>query len=146
VGSEMCIRDSSEEFGHHTGLGVIPGRVIAFPPEARARAKVPHIGWGPLQREGDEARWRDSVLADLSPGDSVYFVHSFLAIPSDPAHRIASSPYGGEDVCAVISRGNVTGCQFHPEKSGPVGLRILRSFVEAGRRRTAVTEQGLHTS
>ena len=66
----------------------------------------------------------------LSTGDSVYFVHSFLAVPAEEAHNVAETEYGGRPFCAVIARNNVTGCQFHPEKSGPVGLRILKRFVE----------------
>ena len=146
VGMQLLLTES-EEFGRHAGLGVIPGRVVPFPAEARARVKVPHIGWSPLSvpSTGTVAPWRDTVLRDVAQGDSVYFVHSFLALPDDPRHRVADSPYGGEDVCAVISRDNVVGCQFHPEKSGPVGLRILRAFLEAGRRGTAIPAQGVST-
>jgi glutamine amidotransferase len=140
VGMQLLLSES-EEFGHHQGLGVIPGRVVPFPADSGAGVsfKVPHIGWSFLHSPNGPSNgpasvppaWKGTILADLHTGESVYFVHSFLAVPTDPAHRIADSEYGGETVCAVVGSGNVTGCQFHPEKSGPVGLRILKRFVES---------------
>jgi imidazole glycerol-phosphate synthase subunit HisH len=139
VGMQLLLTES-EEFGVHKGLDVIPGRVVPFPPESGAGRdfKVPHIGWSFLQpaaqsngHEGTPPAWAGTILRDLRPVDSVYFVHSFLAEPDDTAHRLADGEYGGQRVCAVIARNNVTGCQFHPEKSGPVGLRILKRFIES---------------
>jgi len=62
------------------------------------------------------------------PGESAYFVHSFMAVPTDPNHRIADCEYGGRSIAAVIRREHITGCQFHPEKSGDVGMKMLRRF------------------
>jgi len=134
VGMQLLMSES-EEFGLHTGLDVIPGRVVPFP---KGSFKVPHIGWSFLStagaavngQEGPAPAWQGTILADLKAGDSVYFVHSFLAVPAEEAHNVAETEYGGRPFCAVIARNNVTGCQFHPEKSGPVGLRILKRFVE----------------
>lgn len=140
VGMQVLLSES-EEFGLHQGLDVIPGRVVPFPsPSGEHRDyKVPHIGWSFLFPPGrhpngnvdSPSAWRDTVLCDLRTKDSVYFVHSFLAEPADPMHRVADGEYGGQPVCAVIAKDNVTGCQFHPEKSGPVGLRILKRFVDS---------------
>ena len=139
VGMQLLLSES-EEFGHHEGLGVIPGRVAPFSPESGAGRsfKVPHIGWSVLNPPNQPLNgslsnplaWEGTILADVQAGESVYFVHSFLAVPTSLEHRLADSEYGGETLCAVVGRGNVTGCQFHPEKSGPVGLRILKRFVD----------------
>jgi glutamine amidotransferase len=91
--------------------------------------KVPHIGWSPIRKPADRA-WDATVLGDLHEGDSAYFIHSFVAVPDNPAHTLAETEYGGVTFSSVIAQANVTGCQFHPEKSGPVGLRILKRFLE----------------
>jgi imidazole glycerol-phosphate synthase subunit HisH len=139
VGMQILLTES-EEFGLHKGLDVIPGRVVPFNAASKPDRdfKIPHIGWsfldvpdGHANGTGDPpSAWEGTILQDLREGDSVYFVHSFLAQPADPLHSLAETNYGGESVCAVVARDNVSGCQFHPEKSGPVGLRILKRFVE----------------
>ena len=133
VGMQMML-DGSEEFGWHQGLGLIPGRVKAVPgsdTEGR-RHKIPHIGWNALQPTGSPNRWRNTLLHGIEPGSSVYYVHSFTAWPEKEGQRIADSIYGGHRVCAMLNQDNVYGCQFHPEKSGPVGLRILQNFLALG--------------
>ena len=127
LGMQLLL-DESEEFGITRGLGIIPGRVLAIPQQTTAnlQQKIPHIGWNALVQA--EVPWRDTLLADTVPGDATYFVHSFMAAPDDPAHRLADCFYGGHRIPAVIARGRTTGCQFHPEKSGEVGLTILRRF------------------
>ncbi|MES3023186.1 MAG: imidazole glycerol phosphate synthase subunit HisH, partial [Pseudomonadota bacterium] len=69
------------------------------------------------------------VLAAVAPGEAMYFVHSFMAAPASPAHRLADCVYGGIAVAAAVRRDNVLGCQFHPEKSGGAGLRVLQRFL-----------------
>ena len=127
LGMQLLL-DESEEFGVTRGLGIIPGRVLAIPLQTTAGVpqKIPHIGWNALVQA--ESTWRDTLLADTVPGDATYFVHSFMAVPDDHAHRLADCVYGGHRIPAVIARGRTTGCQFHPEKSGEVGLTILRRF------------------
>jgi len=126
VGMQLLMQES-EEFGRHRGLGVIPGKVVAIP--ARPGLKVPQIGWNRIApRRG--GTWDGSVLDGMDPGTMVYFVHSFTADPTDEEDRLADAEYGGHRISAAIQRGNVVGCQFHPEKSGPAGLRILRRFLE----------------
>lgn len=131
VGLQLML-DHSEEFGHTPGLGLIPGAVRAIPPtDAQGRPqRVPHIGWNRLEPPPGGTAWADGILAPVSPGAAVYFVHSFAVEPTDPAVVLASAPYGGRPLVAAVRTGNAHGVQFHPEKSGPVGLAILRAFVE----------------
>ena len=125
----QLLMDESEEFGLTPGLGVIPGRVVALPHKTSEglSQKIPHIGWNGLLPAA-EASWNRTLLEHISSGDAVYFVHSFEAAPADPAHYLANCIYGGHSVAAVIQSGCTVGCQFHPEKSGRVGLKILRNF------------------
>ncbi|HIG67601.1 MAG TPA: imidazole glycerol phosphate synthase subunit HisH, partial [Porticoccaceae bacterium] len=93
-----------------------------------ATQKIPHIGWSALQASNEADDWQKTLLQDNRLGEAVYFVHSFMAVPKNASHRIADCLYGGHRIAAMISRGHITGCQFHPEKSGEVGLKILRRF------------------
>lgn len=129
LGMQM-LATQSEEFGDHTGLDLIPGRVVAIPRRAKdgSALKVPFIGWTRLA-VADSPAVADSALASLGPDASVYLVHSFHVQPADPAHRLAAYSFGGHEVTAAIRKGNITGFQFHPEKSGTVGLDIMRKFV-----------------
>lgn len=126
----QLLSDESEEFGLTKGLGLIPGRVVPVPTRTvnGDAQKVPHIGWSALRHADTSRDWEATILREVTLGESVYFVHSFMAEPLDPAHRIADCVYGGRRIAAVTGRGNVVGCQFHPEKSGTVGLKILQAF------------------
>lgn len=117
---QQLLFDESEEMGEHRGLGLIPGRVRYLPAEGR---KVPHIGWAPL-RYGRH----DSLAEGGADGEHVYFVHSLYTECADPRDVAATSDYGVE-FPAMVARGNVWGAQFHPEKSGAVGLRMLERFA-----------------
>lgn len=129
LGMQM-LASVSEEFGEHEGLGVIPGRVTAIPSVSVAGRshKIPHVGWSALAPATD-ADWHDTPLQDTSIGTSVYLVHSYHVIPDNACHLLATCDYGGHAITAAISAGNVHGCQFHPEKSGNEGLRILSAFI-----------------
>lgn len=128
LGMQLLL-DESEEFGTTAGLGLIPGQVRAIPSQSTTGEplKIPHIGWNGL--EPGQSSWDGTLLTDNGPGDAVYFVHSFMASPSDGAHRLADCIYGGHRIPAVIAKNNITGCQFHPEKSGELGLSVLRRFL-----------------
>ncbi len=128
LGMQMLMEES-EEFGITAGLGLIPGRVVAVPQVTAdgVPQKIPQIGWNELLPTGN-GNWDGTVLQAIRPGDSVYFVHSFMAVPPQE-YRIADCIYGGHRISAVVGRGRVTGCQFHPEKSGDVGLRMLKQFL-----------------
>jgi glutamine amidotransferase len=130
LGMQMLL-DESQEFGATKGLGLIPGEVVAVPSvgsDGRTQ-KIPHIGWNALTLPEGHEGWEGSLLQDVKVGEAVYFVHSFMASPTNPSHRIADCLYGGVAVSAFIARDNIAGCQFHPEKSGEVGLKILRRFL-----------------
>ena len=128
LGMQLLL-DRSEEFEVTKGLGLIKGSVVPVPDQAASgeAQKIPHIGWTALYPSAN-ARWDGTVLQNTKPGNAVYFVHSFMAAPTSPSDRVAEGVYGGHNIAAVIARGNVVGCQFHPEKSGAVGLAILRTF------------------
>jgi glutamine amidotransferase len=130
LGMQMLL-DESEEFGTTRGLGIIPGRVIAVPTVRQdgGTQKVPHLGWSSLALPPGRTDWKGTLLAEVAPGDAVYFVHSFMASPNKPEDRIADAIYGGVLVSAAVGARNVFGVQFHPEKSGEVGLRVLRQFL-----------------
>ncbi|MHC4993491.1 MAG: imidazole glycerol phosphate synthase subunit HisH [Planctomycetota bacterium] len=120
----QLVFDSSEEEGEHVGLGLVPGRIVRFRPTDHT-LKVPHMGWNALGFEPGKSR----LLEGLTPGDAVYFVHSYYAEPADDAVVAARADYDGP-FCAAIETGNILATQFHPEKSQKVGLRMLRNFAE----------------
>ena len=111
----------SEEFGLHKGLGWIRGRVVRFPDDG---LKIPHMGWNTL-----EIRKPTPVLQGLPTDAMVYFVHSYYGAPEDPAVIATTTEYG-QRFASSIAVGNVFACQFHPEKSQAVGLRLLRNFAQ----------------
>ncbi len=115
--------EKSYEYGEHNGLGLLKGKVVPMENRIPANLKIPHIGWNALdfKRESEIFRY-------INDGDFVYFVHSFYADECDDS-VIAASKYGAE-ITAAVQKENVYGCQFHPEKSGGVGLNILKAFCE----------------
>jgi imidazole glycerol-phosphate synthase subunit HisH len=130
LGMQMMF-DASEEFGQHRGLGIIPGQVLAVAgtgTDGRPH-KIPHTGWSPLVPPPGRSTWEGGLLAGLPPEAEVYFVHSFSAAPARFADRVADCHYDGRVIAAAVSRGATHGCQFHPEKSGPVGLRVIGNFL-----------------
>ena len=130
LGMQLLLEES-EEFAITAGLGLIAGRVVPVPTQTLSgeMQKIPHIGWSELHPSSESRGWNGTMLQDNNPGEAAYFVHSFMAVPSDPAHLIAECAYGGHLIPAAIGRDQITACQFHPEKSGEVGLKILRRFI-----------------
>ena len=120
----------SEEFGLHKGLNLIPGRVVPIPHQRvdGGLRKIPFMGWAKLNAASD-ARWTDSLLSGLPVNGSVYLVHSFHVQPDSSENLLATYDFEGCAVTAAIKIGNVTGLQFHPEKSGDLGLNILTKFI-----------------
>lgn len=126
LGMQLLLEGSEEGEAAEAGLGLIPGRVVAFPPEVKAQGlRIPHMGWNSITRVDDR-----STLPALADGDRFYFVHSFHAVPDDPAHRLATAHHGVE-FTAMVRRDNVVGAQFHPEKSHRTGMAMLRDFAES---------------
>lgn len=118
--------EKSYEYGEHNGLGLIEGEVRPISDVIPTDYKIPHIGWNALSF-GDK---KHGLFKYLKEGDFVYFVHSFYGAKCESS-VIATAEYGASLTAAVAKR-NVMGCQFHPEKSGSVGLNILRAFLELG--------------
>ena len=116
--------DKSYEYGEHEGLGLLPGAVRPIRDVIPADYKVPHIGWNALTFVGEKSR----LFAYLNEGDCVYFVHSYYA--ADCGDAVTATAEYGAPLTASVEKGNVYGCQFHPEKSGKVGLSILKAFCE----------------
>jgi len=120
---------ASTEFGHHEGLALLPGHVDRLPaPRPGGRDKIPNVGWCRLEPARDGVAWSESIFRGVKPRDFAYFVHSYTAHP-DPRHRLADIDFGGTAASAAIAAGPLAGCQFHPEKSGEVGLAIMDAFV-----------------
>ncbi|MBO5316883.1 MAG: imidazole glycerol phosphate synthase subunit HisH [Oscillospiraceae bacterium] len=115
--------EEGHEYGIHKGLGLIPGQVRPISEVIPGDLKIPHMGWNAL-----ELAKSSPLMKDVKQGDCVYFVHSFHAANCRD-HVIATAEYGAH-LTAAVQRDNVFGCQFHPEKSGAVGLKILRSFAQ----------------
>jgi len=122
----------SEEGGEHAGLDLIPGRAVAIPSRDSSGLmvrKVPQVGWNALRCPQMTNTWGGSYLTNTNEGDCVYFVHSYMALPESPAHILAEADYRGVTINAAIRKDSLTGLQFHPERSGPDGLKILSEFV-----------------
>ena len=115
--------EEGHEYGIHKGLGLIPGKVVAMKNVIPQELKIPHMGWNALDFQKESP-----LFAHIKHRDCVYFVHSYYATECDQA-VIATAEYGAM-LTAAVQKGNVFGCQFHPEKSGTVGLNILRAFAE----------------
>jgi glutamine amidotransferase len=129
VGMQILF-ERGTEFGEHSGLGLLPGLVLEIPrlKEDGKLRKIPHIGWSPLVLGAKETQG-SGILSATRAGDAVYFVHSFGAVPTHTESTIATVDYQATTICAAVERENISGCQFHPEKSGVVGLRILGRFL-----------------
>lgn len=115
--------EKSYEYGEHQGLGLLKGNVIGMEGTIPKELKIPHIGWNSLKFTSTSP-----IFKYINEGDCVYFVHSFYAVDCEDS-LIATAEYG-RDLTAAVQQDNVYGCQFHPEKSGSVGLKILKAFSE----------------
>ncbi len=124
LGMQMLFEES-HEYGIHKGLGLIPGRVVPMAGYIPEGLKIPHIGWNPLILKGES---KHPLLKYVNEGDCVYFVHSYFA--ADCQESVIATAEYGKELTAAVAKSNVMGCQFHPEKSGGVGLSILKAFCE----------------
>lgn len=123
LGMQMLF-DRSFEYGIHEGLGLIPGDVVDMTPDIPEGLKVPHIGWNALDMKNPD----HPLFKYIRNGDFVYFVHSYYATKCSE-YTLATTEYGAP-LTACVARDQIIGCQFHPEKSGKIGLNILRAFCE----------------
>ena len=123
LGMQLLL-EKGYEYGEHEGLGLIPGKIVPIADSIKKDLKIPHIGWNSLTINGEKS----PIFKYINDGDFVYFVHSFHGRECDES-TIATTEYGGT-LTAAVAKDNVYGCQFHPEKSGSVGLKILKAFCE----------------
>ena len=114
--------EKSFEYGEHQGLGLLKGQVVSMQGKIPAELKIPHIGWNALHITNKDC----PLWEDINDGDCVYFVHSYYAENCEDSLS-ATTEYGSE-LTAAVCKDNIYGCQFHPEKSGAVGMKILRAF------------------
>ncbi|MBR2875933.1 MAG: imidazole glycerol phosphate synthase subunit HisH [Clostridia bacterium] len=125
LGMQMLF-EKSFEYGEYEGLGLIKGNIMPLEGKIPSELKIPHIGWNSLNFKNGKS----DLFKYINEGDFVYFVHSYYGADCEES-VIATSEYG-IDVTAAVQKDNIYGCQFHPEKSGDVGLNILKSFCEMG--------------
>ena len=125
LGMQMLF-EKSFEYGEYDGLGLLKGNIVPLEGKISPELKIPHIGWNSLEFKNGKS----DLFKYINNGDFVYFVHSYYATDCEES-IIATSDYG-IDVTASVGKDNIYGCQFHPEKSGDVGLNILKAFCEMG--------------
>ena len=118
--------ERSFEYGIHEGLSLLKGDIVPMEERIDKSLKIPHIGWNKLKFTKDSP-----LFKYINDGDFVYFVHSYFAENCNDS--LAATTDYGKDLTAVVNKGNIFGCQFHPEKSGETGLKILRAFCEMER-------------
>jgi len=130
LGMQIMLSESFE-FGHHQGLDIVKGKVIQFKQTEEVNIEgyaIPHMRWNTLNTTS-VGYWDKIILNGIPDQPDVYFIHSFCVYPDDKSVSIADAEYGGQKFCAILKKGNVYGMQFHPEKSGDVGLRILNNLL-----------------
>jgi len=132
LGMQLLMTES-HEFGLHRGLDIVPGTVIRFnglSGNGKPPLKVPQVGWNRIfQDGGNESGWKNTPLEKVADGAYMYFVHSYYVIPEHAEVRLSKTRYGDHQFCSSLRYGNVFGCQFHPERSGPAGLEIYRGLM-----------------
>ncbi len=126
LGMQMLF-DKSEEFGETVGLGVVSGKVEKLPVKKSQKEKLPHVSWNEINDTVN--KWSGTILEHIENNSDVYFVHSFVVIPKNKEEILSITEYCGYNFCSSIRVNNVYGCQFHPEKSGKVGLKIINNFI-----------------
>lgn len=129
LGMQLLMTESWE-FGRHQGLGIVGGSVIRL--NSPAGLKVPQVGWNRIAKlaAANGQSWDGTLLQGLQDGEYMYFVHSYYVVPDDSGVVLTTTRYGETEFCSTLRTGNILGCQFHPERSGPQGLRIYQQLAE----------------
>ena len=128
LGMQMLFEKSSE-FGDTPGLGLIPGEVLRLQSNKNVSEKLPFVSWSGTKPPENQS-WSNTILNGINCNDHMYFVHSYYAKPKDKENVLSVTEYSDKDYCSTVKRGNVYGCQYHPEKSADKGLKIINNFVE----------------
>lgn len=129
LGMQLMLSESFE-FGHYKGLDIIKGKIIQFKRKEEVNAEgytIPHMRWNALENTGGD--WDKTILNGIPDKSEAYFIHSFCVYPDDKSVSIADTYYGGQKFCTVLKKGRAYGTQFHPEKSGDIGLRLLSNLL-----------------
>ena len=126
LGMQMLL-DESEEFSQTKGLGLISGKVIKLPTKNKSHEKLPHVSWNEIIEK--RTKWNNTILKNIEQQSDVYFVHSFITDLKNEDEVLSTTQYSNYEFCSSIKKDNIYGCQFHPEKSGEIGLRIIENFV-----------------
>jgi len=127
LGMQMLL-DESEEFQNTKGLGLISGKVIKLPVQNSSYEKLPHVSWNEIKKQN--INWNDTILDKVEQQSDMYFVHSFIANPTNQNEILSTTEYSDYQFCSSVKKGNIYGCQFHPEKSGEKGLKIIENFIK----------------
>ncbi|MBD3815004.1 MAG: imidazole glycerol phosphate synthase subunit HisH [Halothiobacillus sp.] len=129
MGMQMMF-EQSEEFVLTPGLGLLPGQVKPLPHFSMTGEEmtIPHMGWAKIRPQG--VSWQNTLLAGVAEENAFYFVHSYYAETTEPQDQLAVFDFGGHAITAAVQRDNLVGCQFHPEKSGAGGLRLIEAFLQ----------------
>ena len=117
--------DQSDEFGITPGLGLIHGKVEKFSTDLKA--KLPHIGWCTLNDYSSS--FEKTIFSTINSEDKFYFIHSYICKPNEDKYILSTTEYGGIQFCSAVKKDNIIGCQFHPEKSGESGLKVIKEFT-----------------
>ena len=129
LGMQLLL-DESEENGITKGLSLIPGIVKKIPEESNnIKLKVPHIGWSSFSYFNK--KFKPDILNSINTNDYFYFIHSYYSILKNKDFEISKCNYGGLQINSIIKKNNIIGCQFHPEKSGKAGLKVLKNFCKS---------------
>ena len=126
LGMQLMLSES-HEFGHYRGLGIIEGDVIRFDQSVHdnGRLKIPQVGWNQLR---EVRAWKGTMLEGVPRDSFMYFVHSYYTRPAEADKVLSTTTYGGVEFCSSFQTGNVFGCQFHPERSGTIGLTVYETL------------------
>ena len=124
LGMQLLLEES-EEFGNTKGLGFIKGKVIKIPIK---QDKLPHVSWNDIKPK--TLSWKNTILDSIKEKSDMYFVHSFVAVPESERNILSVTEYGGVEFCSAVKKNNIYGTQFHPEKSGKIGLKVIENFVK----------------
>jgi len=127
LGMQLLLEES-EEFGYTKGIGLIKGKVVKLPFNKSNQVKLPSIGWCGIK--SNVVKWEKTILNEINLNSEMYFVHSFVSNVTDQNEILSVTDYYDFTFCSTLKKGNIYGCQFHPEKSSIVGLKIIKNFID----------------
>jgi len=126
LGMQLLL-EGSEEFGYTEGIGLVKGKVVKLPVNKSNQVKLPNIGWCSIKP--NVVKWKKTILNEINLNSEMYFVHSFVSSITDENEILSVTDYSDVTFCSSLKKGNIYGCQFHPEKSSIIGLKIIKNFI-----------------